>query len=84
METSPILAYPDDTCREVAERLAGSSQKRVPVVSRDDPTKLLGIISLSDLLKARERACHDEDKRERFFGLPEQSKIQDEVNLAAP
>jgi hypothetical protein len=56
----------------------------VPVVSRDDPTKLLGIISLSDLLKARERACHDEDKRERFFGLPERSKIQDEVNLAAP
>jgi len=83
MDTVPILAYPDDTCREVAERLAGSAQKRVPVVSREDPTKLLGIVSLSDLLKARERAGHDEAKRERFYGFPERSKSQDEVNLAA-
>ena len=40
----------------------------LPVVAPDDPDRLLGIVSLGDLLKARQRLVEEESKRERFFG----------------
>jgi CBS-domain-containing membrane protein len=37
------------------------------VVSPDDPAKLVGIVTRSDLLKPRGRTVEEETKRERFF-----------------
>ena len=68
IETAPIVAFPDESCREAAERMAESGVKRLPVVAPDDPTRLVGIVVIGDLLKARQRIVEEEAKRERFFG----------------
>jgi H+/Cl- antiporter ClcA/CBS domain-containing protein len=46
----PIVAHPEETCREAAERMAESEIGRLPVLSGG---KLVGIITRSDLLKPR-------------------------------
>jgi CBS domain-containing protein len=70
IDTSPVVAFPDESCREAAERMAASGIKRLPVVSPDDPTRLVGIVVIGDLLKARQRLVDEEARRERFFGKP--------------
>jgi hypothetical protein len=42
--------------------------KRLPVVAPEDPGRLVGIVVIGDLLKARQRIVEEEAKRERFFG----------------
>jgi CIC family chloride channel protein len=73
IESEPITAYPDEPCRETAERLATSGIRRVPVVSSQDPTRLVGIVAIVDLLKARRRMLDEEATRERFFNERELS-----------
>jgi CIC family chloride channel protein len=48
----PAVAYPDNTLREAADHMVREAVGRLPVVSRDDPTQLVGIITRSDLLAA--------------------------------
>ncbi len=64
---APVVAYPKESCRLIAERMAVHEIGRLPVVVRDDPTKIIGIITRSDLLKARLSHVHEETKRERYF-----------------
>jgi H+/Cl- antiporter ClcA len=64
----PITAYPWESCRTAAERMAQGGVGRLPIVSPDDPGKVVGIVTRSDLLKARARQIEDEEQRERFFG----------------
>ncbi len=65
----PIVAYPDEPLRAVVYRMAESGFTRFPVVERDNPRKLLGIVSLGDLLKARARNLDEERQRERVLHL---------------
>src|SRR5262249_18701460 len=37
IDAPPVVAYPDESCREAAERMASAGVKRLPVVARDDP-----------------------------------------------
>jgi CBS domain-containing protein len=71
IETPPVVTYPDESCREAAERMASAGVKRLPVVAADDPSRLVGIVVLGDLFKARQRIIEEEAKRERFFGRRE-------------
>jgi CIC family chloride channel protein len=77
--TGPIIAYdlvdrptvvvsPQDSCRAAAERMAQAGVRRLPVVDPADPDRLLGLLTVSDLLKARQRLVQEELKRERFLG----------------
>ena len=63
-----ITAYPSESCRIAAERMAQMGVKQLPVVSPDDPNKLIGIVTVGDLLKAHQRLFEEEGKRERFYG----------------
>jgi H+/Cl- antiporter ClcA len=63
----PIIAFPWESCRSAAERMAGAGVGRLPVVSPEDPRKLLGIVSRSDLLKPRAQYLEQEELRERFI-----------------
>ena len=65
----PVVAYPDEPLRTVVYRMAETGFTRFPVVARDDPQHLLGMISLSDLLKARSRNLEEERQRERILRL---------------
>ncbi len=65
----PIVAYADEPLRVVVYRMADTGFTRFPVVERDDPRKLAGIVSLNDLLKARARNLEEERHRERVLRL---------------
>jgi len=64
-----ISTFPEETCREAAERMATRGVGRLPVVSSDDPKKLIGIITRSDLLKPRLSDFEEEQKYERHWKL---------------
>ncbi len=65
----PIVAYPDEPLRAVVYRMAETGFTRFPVVERDDPQQLVGLISLNDLLKARVRNLEEERRRERVLRM---------------
>jgi chloride channel protein, CIC family len=64
----PILAFADETLREVADRMVSSGHGVLPVTDREAPQRLLGLVSQFDLLKAHERALIEERHRERPLG----------------
>jgi chloride channel protein, CIC family len=66
----PIVAYAQESCRIAAERMAAAGVSRLPVVDRDDPGHVIGIVTPSDLLKPRARLQVEEGKRERFIAIP--------------
>ena len=45
------VAYPEETLNDVLKRLASKDIGRLPVVSRSDNRKLLGIVTRSDIVK---------------------------------
>jgi CIC family chloride channel protein len=55
MRTPPPVCYPDDTLTEVTEKFRLTDLGRLPVVSREDPDIILGVISHTDVLAAYER-----------------------------
>ncbi len=57
-----VKAYPDETIREVIEKMKKHKISRLPVVSREDPFKVVGIISIRDLVRAFEKAIEREEK----------------------
>jgi H+/Cl- antiporter ClcA len=65
----PVVAHPDEPLRAVVYRMAETGYTRFPVVERDDDRHLVGMVSLSDLLKARARNLNDERRRERILHL---------------
>jgi H+/Cl- antiporter ClcA/CBS domain-containing protein len=67
MHKNPVVAYPDESLRPVVYRMAGTGKTRLPVVERAASSKLVGMISLSDLLSARVRDLEQEQSRERVF-----------------
>jgi CBS domain-containing protein len=69
MKTRPVVAYADEPLRVVVYRMAETSLTRLPVVDRKDPRRLVGMISLSDLLAARLRHLEEERRRERVLRL---------------
>jgi CIC family chloride channel protein len=69
VKTEPLVAHPDEPLRIVVNRMAASSVTRFPVVERGAGNRLVGMIALQDLLKARELSLDEELKRERPLNL---------------
>jgi len=63
------VAHPDEPLRVVVNRMAETGLTRFPVVDRSDERRLLGIISLRDLLSARTRNLEEERSRERVLRI---------------
>ena len=64
-----VVAYPDEPLRVVVYRMAETGLTRFPVVERDVARTLVGMISLTDLLKARTLNLEAERRRERVLPL---------------
>jgi len=62
------VAHPDESLRAVVYRMAETGLTRFPVVERGT-RRLVGIVSLSDLLKARAKNLDAEQRRERVRPL---------------
>ena len=67
LKMRPTVAYPDESLRMIVHRMADSGLTRFPVVSRDE-RRLVGMIALTDLLKARTLNLEAERRRERVLG----------------
>jgi chloride channel protein, CIC family len=68
-ERAPVIAYPDEPLRTVAYRMADTGLTRLPVVERGDERILVGMVSLTDLLKGRRQWLDAELRRERVLSL---------------
>jgi CBS domain-containing protein len=66
----PVVARANDPLRVVAYRMADAGVTRMPVVTSDGPTRVVGMISLQDLLKARALNLEAEVRREQVLRLP--------------
>jgi len=67
VRSTPGTAYPDEPLRVVVYRMAETGLTRLPVVERNSSHKLVGMVSLDDLLKARVRNLEAEQRRERVL-----------------
>jgi len=67
LRAEPIFAHPDEPLRVIVHRMADTGLTRFPVVERGDGRRLLGMIALDDLLKARVRNLEAERRRERVL-----------------
>jgi len=67
LKTRPIVAYADESLRMIVYRMAETGLTRFPVVDREH-RRLIGMIALTDLLKARALNLDAEQRRERVLG----------------
>jgi chloride channel protein, CIC family len=79
----PILSFPDETLREVADRMVASGHGVLPVVEREQPQRLVGLVSQFDLLRAHERVLIEERRRERPLGPRRQVSRPDKLRPAS-
>ena len=67
--TEPMVAFADEPLRVVVRRMAESGLTRFPVLDPQSEGKLVGLISLNDLLSARVQNLEDERARERVLRI---------------
>jgi CBS domain-containing protein len=65
----PMVAFADEPLRVVVRRMAESGLTRFPVLDPQSEGKLVGLISLNDLLSARVQNLEDERTRERVLRI---------------
>ena len=65
----PVVAYADEPLRAVVYRMSDTGLTRFPVVNNDRERKLMGMVALSDLLRARTRSLEEERDRERVLRI---------------
>jgi CBS domain-containing protein len=64
-----VVAYPDETVRAAVDRMLVKGVGRMPVVSRDDPRRLVGYLGRTGIMEARARQLQDENLREQSWGF---------------
>jgi H+/Cl- antiporter ClcA/CBS domain-containing protein len=64
VQAEPFTAFPDEPLRAVVNRMAEDNVTQLPVVERKTG-KLLGVVSLDAVLKARNRHVEEERRREQ-------------------
>ncbi|HET8610196.1 MAG TPA: chloride channel protein [Burkholderiales bacterium] len=65
-----VLGYPDMTLRELTNLMAQTELSNVPIVSRDDPTQVLSVMTVEHLLRARLIDLTEERETERVINFP--------------
>lgn len=60
------VAFPDESCRDIASRLVLLRRERMPVVACHQTMQLVGIISRGDLIKPSLTLFDEDQKREKF------------------
>jgi H+/Cl- antiporter ClcA/CBS domain-containing protein len=68
-QEEPVVAYAGEPLRMVANRMAETGFSRFPVLEREGSRRLVGMISLQDLLQARTRVLEEERRRERVLRI---------------
>jgi H+/Cl- antiporter ClcA/predicted transcriptional regulator len=66
---NPVVAFADEPLRVVVYRMAESGFTRFPVLDPESDQRIVGMVSLNDLLRARTRNLEDERARERVLRI---------------
>jgi len=69
LATGELVAYPGETLRTVAQRMAHGNVTCLDVVQGSDRSVIVGQISLEEMLVARRRHQEEETRRERVLPL---------------
>jgi CBS domain-containing protein len=67
---TPAVAFEDSSLREAADLMVSQGIGRLPVVSRTDSSKVVGILTRSDLLSAHARRLTENDPMHPRLKLP--------------
>ena len=59
--TELVVAFPDETLRDAIAKMLRHEIGRLPVVAREEPTRIVGYLGRADILAARNRQ-HDEEE----------------------
>jgi CIC family chloride channel protein len=62
---NPVVAYPDELLSQATTKMLRHKVGRLPVVSREDPRKVVGYLGRTEVFGARQRVLHEEYVRER-------------------
>ncbi|SDT44721.1 H+/Cl-antiporter ClcA [Microlunatus soli] len=69
LHAEPVVTHADQPLRQVAETMAVNDVSTLPVVDRRDDTKVVGVVSLPQLLDARRRDQQEARQRERVLSI---------------
>jgi chloride channel protein, CIC family len=64
----PAVVFEDSTLREAADHMVREDVGRLPVVRREEPWKVVGILTRSDLLSAHRRRIEEAHQHEQGIG----------------
>jgi CBS domain-containing protein len=65
----PAVVFDDSSLREAADHMVSEGIGRLPVVARDDPARVIGMITRSDVLAAHGRRLEGERPGEPRYDL---------------
>jgi chloride channel protein, CIC family len=65
----PVVVYSDCTLREAADHMVNHGVGRLPVLDRENPSRVVGVITRSDLLSAHRRRLDETHVPERSLEL---------------
>ena len=65
---APSVIFEDRSMREAADQMVREGVGRLPVMSAEDPRRVVGILTRSDLLGAHQRRLHAEFSPEQGLG----------------
>jgi CBS domain-containing protein len=69
LQVDPVCTHSDQNLRTVAEEMAVHDVTTLPVIDRDDPQLVVGVVSLPQLLAARRRDQQEARERERVLRI---------------
>jgi len=67
---APVVTFPDVSLRDAADQMVLENIGRLVVVDRENPTRILGILTRSDLLRAHSTRLHAGAVAETSLQLP--------------
>lgn len=71
---NPVVTYPNEVLYDAAARMLRANVGRLPVVSREDPTRIVGYLGRSEVMAARMRRLDEEFVREPGWVRPRKRK----------
>jgi chloride channel protein, CIC family len=71
----PVVVFEDSSLREATDHMVRQEVGRLPVVTRSDPGRVVGIVTRSDLIAAHGRRLDAERRREPHFKLPRRRSL---------
>lgn len=67
IKRTPVIAYDDNSLREASDHMVREKVGRLPIVAREEPNTVIGILTRSDLLSAHVRRLDEAHRKSRHI-----------------